>query len=568
MALVSLVMLAGLGPLIMNNILALATCASIVLLAASFYYRNLFRYFERQGLKNPKPWPVVGNLPAMLMGSRFDNERENVQKYGKFYGIFHGSKPRYVVADPELLRQVCIKDFDVFPNHEASKLLNKYQRSFLFFMQDEHWKRVRALQTPTFTSGKIKRMYKLLQRCATELADCFGEQLVDKTDVGRQVQLKEIYSLYTMDGIASCGYGLKLERQTGTASLKAAASRNDFVTLGMRMFEPRFLRLLFLSALPTRLLASMGITQQPISVLGPFADKVRAIIESRRKSGKRFDDYLQLLLDSKLDDQMELNEMDDQENHHAGLTKSSMLSDQAKMVSEVDARSASNGLSSTRQMSDQDILANAMFLLLVGLETTATLLTHCTYALAHHPEVQEKLYQALKSIARESPDGGAGAPGEMFDYDSLTSCTYLDSVISETLRLMPPVMFLDRVATRDYQVDKYNVTIPKDGKLILNYYAIMHDPDNWEEPMKFDPNRFMPENRDKIKPGAYCPFGLGPRHCLGMRFSLTEAKLGLAAVMMKFRFEPAPDTRFPPPAKWGIGLGNIKTPLAIVKARA
>ena len=541
-----------------------------ILVAGYFYYDNQFKYFARLGLKNPKPLPVVGNFLSMFSQNRMADERMRLQECGKFYGIFQGTRPRFICADPEVLRQISIKDFDKFPNHEASSLLNDIQHRFIFFMQDDTWRQVRALQTPTFTSGKIKRMYKLLNLCADDLIDCFQEQLasmaMDKDahncETGAIVNLKDIYSLYTMDGIASCGYGLKLERK-GSASIKSAASRNDFVVMAMKLFEFSLLRLLVSFTFNKKFLSMIGFKTVARAEIEPIANKVRHIIETRRKSNRKHDDYLQILLDANLDDQMELNEMDNKENHHAGLTHDSLLADQKRMIDELESKQGQRQVVSSKTLSDEDILASAVFLMVVGLETTSTLLTNCSYTLAFHQDIQEKLYEEVKKIAELNDD----KTGYVFDYDKLTSCQYLDAVISESLRTLTPVLLLDRVAKEDYFIEKYNVTLPKGSKVLLAYHAIMNDPDSWPEPEKFDPERFMPGQREKIVPGSYCPFGLGPRHCLGMRFSLTEAKLGLAKVIMKYKFEPAPGTFYPPLSKRGVGLNSVNDPRVLLKLR-
>ena len=551
-------------------LLALLSALSLAILTAGhYYYRNLFQFWRKLGLKGPEPWPVVGNLIPIFTLNRMELERRWVRQYGRLYGIFQGHKPRLIVADADVIRQVCIKDFDVLPNHEASIFLNKYQQSFLFFLQDDTWRRVRATMTPTFTSGKIKRMFKLLDLCADDLIQCLDEQL-PATGQGTKrqavINAKEIFGLYTMDGIASCCYGLKLER-AGSSNIKMAAARNQLIAMSLKLFEFNLLRFFLIFILPKNLLASFGFRMSPLRRVAPLAERVRQIIEARRQSGKKFDDYLQLLLDAKLDDQMDLNEMDLKENHHAGLTRDSLLEDQKRMVDQVVDQKSEERKSATKLLStgltDAEILSNAMFLLITGLETTATLLTHCVYALAYHPEIQEKLYQAIRSIAELDADKQRYS----FDYDAITSCQYLDAVISETLRCLTPVTQLDRVAKEDYYIEKYNVLVPKETKLNLAYYAVMNDPEYWPDPTKFDPERFMPENREKIVPGSYCPFGLGPRHCIGMRFSLTEAKLAMAKVVMIYQFEPAPNTEWPPRPKLNFGLNGIKKPLVRLIAR-
>lgn len=204
---------------------------------------------------------------------------------------------------------------------------------------------------------------------------------------------------------------------------------------------------------------------------------------------------------------------------------------------------------------------------MVGLETTGSLLTHCTYALGFHPEVQERLHAELCKIGVVEQAGDKQR--WTFAYDALTSCQYLDAVISETLRMLSPVISIERLSSTQYTFDKYNITIPRDTTLLLDYHGVQSDPDYWPDPFKFDPNRFMSDNKTNIVPGSYTPFGVGPRHCIGMRFSLTESKLALAKLVATYRFDPAPGTTFPPATKmkWLTNL-NIKHPIVQLSHRA
>jgi cytochrome P450 family 6 len=111
------------------------------------------------------------------------------------------------------------------------------------------------------------------------------------------------------------------------------------------------------------------------------------------------------------------------------------------------------------------------------------------------------------------------------------------------------------------------LVVPKGVRVLLGIHAVHHDPDYWHEPEKFNPERFMPGQREKIVPGSYMPFSMGPRHCIGMRFSLTETKLGLAKVLMNFKFEPAPGTSDRFSLAPSLGIVRIKNCIARVTLR-
>jgi cytochrome P450 len=177
-----------------------------------------------------------------------------------------------------------------------------------------------------------------------------------------------------------------------------------------------------------------------------------------------------------------------------------------------------------------------MVFLLAGYETTATALMYITYELALNPDIQDRLFEEV--------NGAVDAKGEI-SYEVLAKLPYLDALLSETLRLHSPTISLGRMASTDYKLGNTGLTVEK-GTIIQIPHLSMHlSEEYYPEPYKFDPDRFMPENRHKLVPYTYLPFGAGPRNCIGMRFALMEAKLGLAHIARRYRFFPTSQTDVP-----------------------
>ena len=118
---------------------------------------------------------------------------------------------------------------------------------------------------------------------------------------------------------------------------------------------------------------------------------------------------------------------------------------------------------------------------------------------------------------------------------------YLDAVLKETLRKYPVLPRLERRLSAD-DYDLGGVQLERDTLVEISTVAVHYDEKNYENPLKYDPERFMPENKKNLNPYAYLPFGIGPRNCVGMRFAYQEAKICLAALSQKFLFKACDKT--------------------------
>jgi len=175
-------------------------------------------------------------------------------------------------------------------------------------------------------------------------------------------------------------------------------------------------------------------------------------------------------------------------------------------------------------LNEDDIVGDLFVYFVAGHETTSMTLSWLLYELVMNPQIQEKLYEeVVQKLGKE------GVP----TYEDI-KIPYLECVISENMRLHPAApMFPTRIATEDIT---YNgLTIPKGTLLAVNYHSLHRNEQYWENPEKFDPDRFLPENRKNHHRFAFIPFAAGPRQCLGMEFSLTQQKLFTIRLLQKYR---------------------------------
>jgi cytochrome P450 len=180
------------------------------------------------------------------------------------------------------------------------------------------------------------------------------------------------------------------------------------------------------------------------------------------------------------------------------------------------------------RMSDRQLRDEMMTLFLAGHETTANALTWTWYLLSQHPEVEAKLERELQHVL-------AGSPPTATD---LQNMPYTEMVIRESMRLYPPAPGFTREPIEDIDIGGYEV--PKGSLVAVITYALHRDARFFDDPERFDPERFASGWEDRIPRFAYLPFGGGPRVCIGNGFAMMEARLILATIAQRYQLSLEP----------------------------
>jgi cytochrome P450 len=185
-------------------------------------------------------------------------------------------------------------------------------------------------------------------------------------------------------------------------------------------------------------------------------------------------------------------------------------------------------------MTDAQLLDEAMTIFGAGHETTANALSWTLYLLSLHPAVEQRLREEIARVV------GERAPR----LEDLPQLVFTERVVKESMRLFPPVWGLERSVLEHDVIGGFE--IPKGSWVFMSPYRIHRDARFWDNPEGFDPDRFTPEAEAARRKGAYLPFSLGPRKCIGESFAMIEAKLVLASLLRRTRFEVVPGRRVEP----------------------
>lgn len=182
------------------------------------------------------------------------------------------------------------------------------------------------------------------------------------------------------------------------------------------------------------------------------------------------------------------------------------------------------------RMTEAQLRDEAMTLYLAGHETTALTLSWSWYLIATHPEVERKLVEEWTRMI----DGRSPTP------EDLQRLPYTDAVLTEAMRVYPPVYLIGREATTDLELGGYRVR--KGCTIFMSQWVTHRDPRYFgPDPEAFRPERWLDGLAKRIPKYAYYPFGGGPRVCIGNTFALMEAAILLATVGQRYRFTLDPN---------------------------
>jgi cytochrome P450 len=179
-----------------------------------------------------------------------------------------------------------------------------------------------------------------------------------------------------------------------------------------------------------------------------------------------------------------------------------------------------------QSLSDEEICDELIIFLFAGHDTTATTLAYALWALGRDPVLQDRLAAEVGAL-----------PNRPLTVDDIPHLGYTVQVLREALRLCPPAPTGTRMACQDVEVGGYRV--PAGTMLVFGRMAVQRDPALWDDPLKFDPDRFSPDNMKKLDRWQYIPFGGGPRSCIGDHFAMLETTLALATIIRRAEIDSA-----------------------------
>ncbi|XP_012672236.2 cytochrome P450 3A27-like [Clupea harengus] len=451
-----------------------------------------YGYFKNLGIPGPRPWPFLGSFGTIIIKGFHNFDIQCHQKYGKMWGIFEGRSPVLMVADPGIIKAVMVKEFYTTFTNRRKDILSGPLSDALTAVEDERWKRIRNSLSPTFTSGRMKEVFPIVGDYAERLIEHLKKQ-----NLKEPINMKDMFGLYNMDVLISTSFSVETDSINNPKDPFVAKVKK---LMNFSLFNPILLiAIMFPSMVP--LMDKMGISFLSTSIMDYCYQTLQKIKEQHLEGDNGRVDFLRLMI------------------------RSQISNEEAEKISEDQP---------VKGLTDHEILSQSFLFIVAGYDTTGSTLSFLAYNIATNPEAQSKLTEEIDSVFPNN------AP---VTYDKLMHLEYLDMVIWESMRVWPPAPRLERMCKQTVVIN--GVTIPKGTLVGIPVYALHRDPELWDSPEAFKPERFSKENKESIDPYTYLPFGVGPRNCIGMRFALLMVKLIMVRLLQNFNLETCKETPIP-----------------------
>ncbi|XP_075739211.1 cytochrome P450 3A24-like isoform X1 [Rhipicephalus microplus] len=478
------------------------------MLMYSYLTRNK-NYWKNQNVESESLSLVFGPIQRMRKPiCLIDQER--CQKMGRVCGIYEGGKPTLMVTDPDLLKQVLVKEFPSLPNRRDHQIEDPFLTNIMTLAPVERWRKIRQLSTPAFSTAKLKKMNDLIQDCARVSA----KHLANAAEEEKELDVKQFYGHFALDMIARCAFGTTLDSYTDAT--------NEFVTQARIAFAANITPLHMINVLLANFFKSRKPKTFNEGAFLYFKSICQRIMKQRAETNERKEDFLQLMIEAREGRLSQCGDCTDEPGNG---------------LNDDGAETMWKGTTNDKVLTEDEALAQCVLFFVGGQETTASMVAFAAHLLAVHPKVQDKL--------RREVDACIEVNGSEPSMDAVAKLKYLHCVVSETLRLYPTAPRLERSAVEDCVLGETGIKIRKGGMVTVPLYALHRDPEFFPEPDTFKPERFSEENVASIMPYTYLPFGAGPRNCIGMRLGLHAIKVALLHSVHKVRFVRAEKTQVP-----------------------
>nr|WET52811.1 cytochrome P450 [Phaedon brassicae] len=429
----------------------------------------------------PKAYPIIGTLKLDDSEGLFKRNRSRAKQFYPIYKLWSFNVYFVCPLSPEDIELV-LNNVKHNTKSDVYHFLHGWLGTGLLTSSGSKWHKRRKILTPAFHFSILQQFIDIFNQETENLV----RVLEDKCHESYIDVVKPITD-FTLYLIGETSLGVKLNEGLSSGTYKKAVYEYGH-NITYRIVRPWFY---------TDFVYSFTTTSKSdraaIEVLHDFSTKV---IKERKKLGIPSENV--------------------SSGSYSGKKRLAML--------DLMLRAENEGA----DIDDEGIREEVDTFMFEGHDTTSMAICYALMALANETEIQDEIRREIQEIVGDS----LARP----TFSNLGELRFTERCIKECLRLYPSVPFISRFSGAEIRTHT-GYTIPRGANINVHIFDLHRSPHVWNNPEKFDPDRFLPENVSKRHPFAYLPFSAGPRNCIGQRFAILEIKAALCGILRKFKLE-------------------------------
>lgn len=465
----------------------------------------------------PLGHPLFGQSPTIINSESGIPQREWAKKYGpivRTVGPFGLERLFFLRPDP--LHKILVKDWLDYPRpgflRKILGLVTGY--GLLTVTGDEH-KQMRKAMNPAFSIPNLTAQTDMYYDSIHGLVQLISSELdaQEKPKDGKVIPVYEWMSKVTLDIICETAFGYRTDSIHNPHN-ELAEAYESLVNLQSGPNIAKMILMMSIPGLSALMLSGFGYRHRNVFRLTKFTSDIATVLGAMHTIKRISREILSEKMRESLD---------------SGITEGDSELHGKKDIMSILVRARTSEVEGQYKMSDAAMVNQVLTFLGAGHETTASGLAWTLWLLAQDQHSQDKLRDEM---------GPVFAQNDRPDYKTLKDLRWLDCVIMESLRVMPPVPITVRKAAKTDYIE--GILVPK-GTLIWIPIRVVN---TWKEIWGEDAEVFRPERWLKLPKGYHPSFSLlsfiaGPHACIGKTMAIIEMKAVLAALIVNYRFEPA-----------------------------
>ena len=447
----------------------------------------------------PKP-KMPGKLVRQFIRDPINTLLKIAREYGDISYFRLGREHVYLINNPDYIEKVLIYDHRNFKKGKRLQSAKTVLGEGLVTSEGDFHNRQKRLIQPIFHPKQIMMYGSIMADYAARMRDGWKD--------GSTVDLSQEMMHLTLSIICKSVLNYDVESEAQLVGKALTTVRN----YSKRLQSPIGHVLDKIPILPAPKRAHEAKKELDSLVYGLISDRRQ---QGESNSDKRYDDLLTKLLEAQDSD--------------------------ASQVRPSNATSTSTAMSipTDGKMTDKQVRDEVMTIFIAGHETTANALTWTFYLLSQYPDVEKKLLSEINSVLVSNV--GNNGESKIPSSEDIPKLQYTEKVLRESMRIYPPVWTMGRHVENDYSVGDY--TVPAGSSILMSQYVMHHDSKYYDNPEKFNPDRWTEEFKTHLPRFSYFPFGGGIRGCIGEPFAWMEGVLIIATIAQKWTMRLVPGQR-------------------------